>query len=102
MGTKTEIQTRYLEQHDALGTRKDADDKELFDQQHAQVWRDCDVELEQRKDKLKAKPVLAKDEQIELSELTMMFPEPSPPTRNLAAEIDELKIKVAKLKKIKE
>ena len=96
---KDEIQAYWLAQHDALGSREDVEDKELFDQQHAEVWRNCDIELQQRKDELKAKTSLLKDEETELSELTKMFPEPSPPSRDLAQEIDELKAKVTELEK---
>ena len=99
MMIKSEIQVKYLAQHDALGSRKDAIDKELFDQQHAQVWADCNAELKARKDALKAKASLSSKEKAELSELTMMFPEPTPPVRDLAKEIDELTEKVKKLVK---
>lgn len=92
----TEIKAKYLAQHDALGICRDAEGKELFDQQHRQVWYNCDAELQQRRAELDAKASLLKDEETELSELTMMFPEPIPPSRDLAKEIDEL------IKRIKE
>lgn len=94
MSTKYEIEAKYLTIHKALGTRKDAVDKDLFDQQHQQVWRDCETELKVRKVGLQAKPTLLKDEQVELSELKMQFPDPRPAPRDLAAEIDDLKQKV--------
>ena len=92
-----EIRKKYLDRHNALGTRKDAIDKELFDQQHRQVWQDCDVELEARKTELVAKTILNGTEELELRQLRIEFPDPSPPVRNLLAEIDVLKAKVAGL-----
>lgn len=76
--TKDEIQQFYLALHNALGSRKDAQDKELFDQQHSQVWRDCDVALADRKASLEEKETLTPQEQQELAELESIFPTPIP------------------------
>ena len=88
---KNEIQQKYLELHNALGSRKDAVNKVLFDQQHRQIWADCDVELKARKKELESMTSLFDEQRLELSELISIFPEPSPPPRNLASEIDEIK-----------
>lgn len=98
MSTKNEIKAKYLALHDALGARKDAADKELFDQQHRQVWTDCDTELKARRAELAALASHSDVEKQELRELEDMFPTPVP-SRNLAAEIDELKAKVAQLER---
>ena len=74
---KQEIQAKHLVLHDALGSRKEAVDKELFDQQHRKVWTDCDVELRVRKSELEAKSSLTSNEAKEVGELRMMFPAPS-------------------------
>jgi len=87
----TEIKKKYLEIHNALGARKDAKDAELFDVEHGQVWADCDVELKARKDELVVKIILTEDEVVELRYLKMEFPDPLPPSRDLAAEIDVIK-----------
>ncbi len=39
------INAKYLALHNALGTKKDAVDKDLFDQQHRQIWNDWETEL---------------------------------------------------------
>lgn len=70
-----EIRQKHLVLHDALGSRKDAEDKELFDRKHHQIWHDCDVELQQRKSELEAKSTLTEEERAELDELETMFPE---------------------------
>ncbi|MBA7573639.1 hypothetical protein ES708_15437 [subsurface metagenome] len=69
----------YLAQHNALGSRKEAEDKELFDQQHRQVWIDCDTELKARKAELEAKETITLKESAELAELESMFPSPPLP-----------------------
>ena len=97
--TKIEILAKYLALHDALGSRKDTEDKEFFDQKHRQIWYDCDVELELRKAELLAKSKPTIEEQVELQDLQMMFPEPTPPRRDLAKELDELIAKVTELEK---
>ena len=99
--TKKEIETKYLFLHDALGSRKDTDNKELFDQQHAEVWHNCDIELQARMDELKAKATKTKDEDAELAELIVVFPKPLLPVRDLIAELDALKVRIEKLEKIK-
>lgn len=76
--TKDEIQAKYLALHDALGSREDTIDKDLFDQQHRQIWHDCDLELQARKAELEAKETLTPEEQQELSELEAMYPTPTP------------------------
>lgn len=91
---KQEIQQKYLELHNALGTPKDAKDKEAFDTVHRKIWADCDVELKARKTELEARGL----DSVELRELREMYPEPPPPSRNLIKEIDELKVEIAKLK----
>ena len=96
--TKTEIEQSYLALHDALGTQKDAPDKDLFDQQHRQVWADCDVELKQRKAELEDMELLDDEERGELDELTTIYPPPPPPGRDLGAEIDTLKIEIGRLR----
>lgn len=40
-----DVKAKYLVSHNNLGKRKDATDKKLFDQQHRQIWSDCDAEL---------------------------------------------------------
>ena len=87
-----EINAKYLALHGALGSRKDAEDKELFDQKHRQVWQNCDIELKARKEELLSLEELSEAEQDELNQLEIMFP--SPPTikpRDLPKEIDDLK-----------
>lgn len=94
---------KYLALHNALGSRKDADDKELFDQQHGKVWHDYDIEFQERKAKLLTKPNPTANELVELAKLESMYPTPSPePTRDLAAEIDKIKAKVGALEQQKE
>lgn len=93
----TGIRAKYLELHNTLGSRKDAEDKELFDQQHAQIWANCDAELQTRKAELVAKTTLTKDEAVELKELKFQFPDPLPPFRDLAIEIENLRARVEKL-----
>lgn len=78
MMNTTEIKAKYLAQHDTLGSRKDAVDKALFDQQHAPIWADCDAELRERKAYLEAQASLTADETKELAELERMFPTPAP------------------------
>jgi hypothetical protein len=87
MKTKDEIDAVYLAQHNALGSRKDAEDKDLFDQQHAQIWADCDAVLQDRKIELQAKVELTPEEEQELAKLEALFPTPRPPTE------DELRVK---------
>jgi hypothetical protein len=94
---KSEIEAKYLGLHDALGAREDAADKALFDQQHRQVWANCNTELGARKAELEKSVNLKPDEVQELRELEFMFPKPSPPARNLAAELDALTARVKKL-----
>lgn len=91
MSAKDKINAKYLALHDALGSRRDAPDKELFDQQHRQVWADCDIELRARKVKLEAQTTLTPTEKQEFDELESIFPKPASSARNLADEIDELK-----------
>ena len=74
-----EINAKYLVLHDALGTRKDAKDKELFDQEHRQVWHDCDLELQARKAELVSSGELAPEEMEELRVLESLFPPEPPP-----------------------
>lgn len=69
-----QIQAKYLAHHDALGSRKDAINKELFDTQHAQIWANCDADLRARKAELKTRESLTDEERIELAELEVMFP----------------------------
>ena len=78
--TKNEIQTYWLAQHDALGKQKDAEDEDLFIQQHRGVWRNCRLELQARKADLVAEATLTPEEQKELAELEYMFPSPPEPT----------------------
>lgn len=99
MKTKAEIQAKYLAEHDTLGTRKDAADKELFDQQHRQIWIDCDIELEARFVELAIKPTLSKAETLELSELEVLFPKPSPPPVDLVAKLDAALARIAELER---
>ena len=99
--TKDEIQQYYLAQHDALGSREEAEDKELFNQQHRQVWADCDTKLEARKLDLESQTLLTDADKVELKELGRMSPAPSSPARDLAKEIDELKVEIKGLKEIK-
>ena len=89
---KETINQKYLELHNALGKRKDAEDKEAFDIAHRKVWADCNTELKARKVELEMQGV----DGSELKELQIMFPKPDPPRRNLEAEIDELKAKLDK------
>jgi len=100
MSDKNEILKSYLTQHDALGTRKDARDKEQFDIDHRAVWAACDAELRTRKVELQEKPSPTQAEAAELAELTQQFPEPSAsggPPRDLAAEIDALGARITAL-----
>ena len=97
MSDKNEILKSYLTQHDALGTRKDATDKEQFDIDHRAVWAACDAELRTRKVELQEKPSPTQAEAAELAELTQQFPEPLPPPRDLAAEIDTLGARITAL-----
>lgn len=69
-----EIRQKYLALHDALGSRKDAEDKDEFDRQHREIWNNCDEELQERKVELEAKDTLAADQQQELDELEDIFP----------------------------
>ena len=68
---RQEITQKYLTLHNALGSRKDAEDKEEFDRQHREIWRNCDEEIQERKVELEARDTLTADEQQELSELNM-------------------------------
>lgn len=72
MNTK-EIKAKYLVQHNALGQQKDAPDKTLFDQQHHQIWADCDTELLARKAELLIKAVKTTDETKEVEALKREF-----------------------------
>lgn len=96
----TEIKQKYLALHNALGSQKDAEDKELFDQQHRQVWADCDTELKARKAELEAMASLTPEQERELAELEAMFPTPVEvtPPRDLAAEINEIKANITAIK----
>lgn len=76
--TKNEIHAYYLALHDALGSPEDALDKELFDQQHRQIWHDCDVALCERKSYLQLQETLTPEQLQELTELLSMFPPPAP------------------------
>lgn len=76
MMTTDEIQAKYLAIHDALGSRQDAEDKELFDLLHQATWNDCDAELRTRKAQLEAIETLTTEEQSELTDLQFMFPTP--------------------------
>ena len=69
-----EIRQKYLALHAALGPQKDVEDKDEFDRQHREIWRNCDEELQERKAELEAKDTLTADEQQELSELEDIFP----------------------------
>ena len=80
MSTKEQIETKHLGLHDALGTRKKATDKDLFDQKHRQVWTDCNTELKTRALELEGKTWLTATEDLELRELHRMFPKPPPPS----------------------
>ena len=71
---KQEILNKYLNLHNALGSRRDAQDKDEFDRQHREIWGKCDIELQQRKAELEAKGTLSNDERAELAELNEMFP----------------------------
>ena len=84
------IRKKYLDQHNALGNPKEY--TALQRQQHDQTWIDCDVELKTRKVELVAKVTPTEDELVELRELKLAFPDPTPPPRDLAAEIDEIKV----------
>lgn len=73
MKTK-KILTKYIAQHDALGERKNAPDKEAFDIIHRQLWSACDNELKARKVELETKVSLSQAEVQELAELNIRFP----------------------------
>ena len=62
------------------------------------ILREQEKELLARKGELDAQATLSLEEENELTELQIMFAPPSP-TRDLAAEIDDLKAKVEKLEK---
>lgn len=68
-----EIRQKYLALHHALGSQKDAEDKDEFDRQHRGIWDECDEELRQRKAELEAKGTLTDDERSELDELQDEF-----------------------------
>ena len=93
---KNEIQAKYLDLHNALGSLKDATDKVLFNQQHTQIWADCESKLQARKTELEAKSTLSDIENIELKELRVMFPI-SISSRDLATEIDILDANIKKV-----
>lgn len=67
---KNKILAKYLTQHNALGTQKDAVDKAAFDVAHRKIWTDCDIELKARKVKLESQGI----DSPELRELKMMSP----------------------------
>lgn len=69
-----EIRQKYLARHNALGSCKDAEDKDEFDRVHREIWHECDVELQERKAELEAKGTLTDDEESELGELQEVFP----------------------------
>ena len=66
---KDEILLKHLAQHTALGSRIDSDDKDKFDQEHRQIWTECDQELGERLAELDTKDTLTPKEQQELDEL---------------------------------
>jgi len=68
-----EIKQKSLALHDALGSQKDAEDKDEFDRQHREIWANCDAELQARKSELKVKGTLSDDERLELGELQDEF-----------------------------
>lgn len=69
MATKAAIEAKYLAQHNALGSPKDAADIEEFNKQHRKIWTKCGEELAKRKVKLQAQDTLTPEEQQELREL---------------------------------
>lgn len=71
---KNEIQAKYLARHNALGTLKDAKDKDEFHREHRAIWHEYDVELQQRKVELEYKEKLTKAQKAELLELEALFP----------------------------
>ena len=81
MDTKDEIQAKYLVLHYALGSRSDAVDKDVFDHQHAEVWRHCNLDLHARKSELENQTLLTSQQEHELADLQFMFPTllPLPP-----------------------
>ena len=97
MATKNEIKAEYLALHNALGTREDAIDKDLFDQQHAQIWANCDIDLKARKAELKAKATLTIDESVELRELQALFPLAPPPPLSFETYTHGLPDRVARI-----
>ena len=64
-----EILDKHLARHAALGSRKDAPDKDEFDQEHKQIWHECDVELGERLTELEAQDHLSPELEQELAEL---------------------------------
>lgn len=68
-----EIVQKYLANHDALGSQKDAENKDKFDKQHRKIWARCDEELLKRRVKLEAKKRLTPEEQPELEDLRYML-----------------------------
>lgn len=64
-----EILAKYLALHDALGRQQDAADKEAFDNQHREIWDNCDLELSERQAELEAKTALTDEESRELVEV---------------------------------
>lgn len=66
---KAEILAKHLAKHNALGTQKDAEDKEEFDREHREIWRECDVELKQRLTELEAEANPNGEALIEIQEL---------------------------------
>jgi hypothetical protein len=87
-----EIKSQYLKLHDELGIRKDATNKSQYDIDHTKIWTDMDEELKVRKAELKNIKAPTMDEQSELKDLLIRFPEfVYPLKRDLAKELDDLK-----------
>jgi len=81
MPTVNAIRTKYKKLHDDLSKRYYSEDNKLtkdeFDIRHGKIWNDLQAEL-----------------------IVNGYFIPSPPARNLKAEVDDLKIKVAALEKV--
>jgi len=64
-----EILDKHLARHATLGFRKDAQDKDEFDQEHRQIWNECDQELRERLTELQAEEHLTPELEQELTDL---------------------------------
>lgn len=69
MATMSEILEKHRALHKDLGRRKDAPDKEEFDEKHRKLWADCDNALIARRTELLAKGELTVEESKEAGEL---------------------------------